>query len=199
MTDTTSFVFGGKWTAASPRPRGGKRGLRRWPHRTWSDISMSTSSFLMPIQTRLPLSCCAMLARSLSVKLPSSCESKGKERAAHLCLHTPNQCVRRLQGCARVPACGRRALKSAANFAQVTHAAFGGLSSSDKPVQRLRTSKASTSCSPVEMLGMWMVVLKASSISISCSTSFLLVVPMMSSFLPCGRRERKQRVPVTRS
>lgn len=39
---------------------------------TCSDISMSTRSFLMPIQTRFPLSCCAMLARSLSVKLPSS-------------------------------------------------------------------------------------------------------------------------------
>lgn len=49
------------------------------------------------------------------------------------------------------------------------------------------TSKASISWSPVEMLGIWMVVLKASNISISCRTSFLLVVPMMSSFRPCRR------------
>lgn len=53
----------------------------------------------------------------------------------------------------------------------------------------VNTSKASTSCSPVEMLGMWMVVLKASNISISCSTSFLLVVPMMSSFRPWRRKK----------
>lgn len=43
-----------------------------WDSCTCSDISMSTMSFLMPIQTRFPLSCCAMLARSLFEKLPSS-------------------------------------------------------------------------------------------------------------------------------
>lgn len=53
--------------------------LLRWISYTCSDISMSTSSFLMPIQTRFPLSCCAMLARSLSVKLPNSYQ-ENKER-----------------------------------------------------------------------------------------------------------------------
>ena len=50
------------------------------------------------------------------------------------------------------------------------------------------TSRASTSCSPLEMLGMWMVVLKASSISISWRTSLRLVVPMISSLRPWKRR-----------
>ena len=50
------------------------------------------------------------------------------------------------------------------------------------------TSRASTSCSPLEMLGMWMVVLKASNISISWRTSLRLVVPMISSLRPWERR-----------
>lgn len=119
-------------------------GIDCWGFFTCSDISMSTRSFLMPIQTRFPFSCWAMLARSLSVKLPSS------YRAHHTFSPT----------FVRKPA------------------VWGSVITS--------TSKASTSCSPVEMLGMWMVVLKASSISISCNTSFLLVVPMMSSLRPCG-------------
>lgn len=46
------------------------------------------------------------------------------------------------------------------------------------------TSRASNSCSPVAMLGTWMVVLKAFSISISWRTSLRLVVPMIRSFRP---------------
>lgn len=107
----------------------------------------------MPIQTRFPFSCCAMLARSLSVKLPSSYRGH----------HTFSPTLMR---------------KPAVRGAVITS-----------------TSKASTSCSPVEMLGMWMVVLKASSISISCSTSFLLVVPMMSSLRPC-RAQTWQRAKI---
>lgn len=65
--------------------------VRRVSICTCSDISMSTSSFLMPIQTRFPLSCCAMLARSLSVKLPRSCERKQRAgRDFQLCLQ--NEC-----------------------------------------------------------------------------------------------------------
>lgn len=56
------------------------------------------------------------------------------------------------------------------------------------------TSKASISCSPVAMLGTWIVVLKAFNISISCRTSLRLVVPMMSSLRPCPHN----RVSITK-
>ncbi|KAK6329290.1 hypothetical protein J4Q44_G00012680 [Coregonus suidteri] len=61
--------------------------------------------------------------------------------------------------------------------------------------------RASTSCSPLEMFGMWMVVLKASSISISCSTSFLLVVPMISSLRPCvgGKHMMEMKIKLSAS
>lgn len=42
------------------------------------------------------------------------------------------------------------------------------------------------SCSPLVILGMWIVVLKVSNMPISCRTSFLLVVPRISNFRPCS-------------
>lgn len=51
------------------------------------------------------------------------------------------------------------------------------------------------SCSPVAMLGTWMVVLKAFSISISCRTSLRLVVPMIRSLRPwqeSGKEKKKK-------
>lgn len=69
---------------APPRHRSGDS------PRTCSDISMSTRSFLMPIQTLFPLSWCAMLARSLSVKLPSSYGGKTKgDGDFHYCFQDP--------------------------------------------------------------------------------------------------------------
>lgn len=131
------------WTNYSKENKKELPGFDCWGFFTCSDISMSTRSFLMPIQTLFPFSCWAMLARSLSVKLPSS--YRGHDTFSPTFMRKP--------------------------------VLWGSAITS--------TSKASTSCSPVEMLGMWMVVLKASSISISCNTSFLLVVPMMSSLRPC--------------
>lgn len=54
------------------------------------------------------------------------------------------------------------------------------------------TSKASTRWSPLEIFCTWMVVLNASSISISCSTSLRLVVPMISSLRPFRWKEEHQ-------
>ena len=65
----------------------GALGAASWPFSTCRDISMSPSSFLMPIQTRFPLSCWAMLARSLSVKLPSSWNTTNTTQS-YLCCGT---------------------------------------------------------------------------------------------------------------
>lgn len=53
-------------------------------------------------------------------------------------------------------------------------------------VSKSLTSRASMRCSPLEMLGMWIVVLKVSNMPISCRTSFRLVVPRISNLRPCS-------------
>lgn len=49
---------------------------------TCNDISISISSFLIPIQTDFPLTFCAMVLRSLSLKLPRSWKRKKEIRRA---------------------------------------------------------------------------------------------------------------------
>lgn len=51
--------------------------------RTCKDISISISSFLIPIQTGFPLTFCAMVLRSLSLKLPRSWGRKKMYQSQH--------------------------------------------------------------------------------------------------------------------